>query len=940
MTDNRFSFSHLNVRSLCKGFDLFSDVVTAEDYDVMGLSETWLDTSVANTAVHIPNYKLVRKDRVGRGGGVAFYLKDSLKYYIITVPTGGSQLEQLWIGLKVGGKKLCLGTLYRPPHAGILQCFTDLENTITMLLPEFDIVLFGGDLNIDMMDSTSHGYSTFNDFFVKYNLKQLITDPTRVTDVSQTLLDVIVASSMSTAASGEVVRMDGISDHSLVNCKLRISKTRQTPFYKTYRDYSKFSYDSFREDMLKINWNTIYEFSNIDAMVEYLNANLLMLFDIHAPVKTVRISKPPAPWLTENLRLMMRLRNRAFANYKKNKTEQRWTEYKQLRNLVNMAVKSERKAYLQHIFRTDPKRFWRTLKWLNISTSSPVVSSVFSEVSAQDFNDFFIDSVPSTVTGSGHFISTTYENKLFPGLEERLSFSEVSITNIERIIYKIKSDARGVDGLDIKMLLFAIPHLSAHITYVINQCLLTGDFPSQWKMARVLPVPKNSSPSSLADFRPISILPVMSKILEHVASEQLKQFLDLKCLLPGTQSGFRANYSTTTALLKVTDDLYRACDDGMNTCLLMLDFSRAFDTLHHNTLLTKLKYFGMSEGALSFFHNYLFGRTQRVTLKNDISTDVVLNKGVPQGSVLGPLLFSIYTADFGSYLNFCKSHQYADDMQLYYSFCITTLHEAAENINSDLDVILKVSEAHNLSLNENKTKMLLFGKNRACILDDSSFRIVINKSTIVSVEQAKTLGVDLHVNLRFSSHVNSLIQKSFIKLKTLFMYKDLLSTEVKLRLSDALVLSCLTYCDIVYWPALLQKDRHSLQKIQNCCLRFSYNLRKFDHVSEKLGQSNWLTLNERFELHLAKLVFKLDSSGRPHYLRERLVSGSDVHVRETRYCHIFCVPPHRSALFERSFSYNAVKIFNSIPPSLKFTSSVATFGGRVRDLILARRNVT
>lgn len=235
-------------------------------------------------------------------------------------------------------------------------------------------------------------------------------------------------------------------------------------------------------------------------------------------------------------------------------------------------------------------------------------------------------------------------------------------------------------------------------------------------------------------------------------------------------------------------------------------------------------------------------------MNTEASEFSVITRGVPQGSILGPLLFSIYTADFCFFLQYCRSHQYADDTQLYFSFYPDNLSSAVDCINNDLEQMSAVASAHNLILNESKTQLLIFGSQKEDILSDPAFKIVLNQQLIEPTSCCKNLGLWMDVDLRFHKHVNTLIQKAYAKLKILYMNKDNLSTSVKLRLCDTLILSSVSYCNTLFWPAILNKDKESLQRVQNACLRFCYNLRKFDHIS---AQSKWFNLEERFTLSLS-----------------------------------------------------------------------------------------
>lgn len=336
------NFCHLNIRSISTGFDLFSELVTGESYDVLGLSETFLNKNTHDSVIRIPGYKVIRNDREGRGGGVAFYVKDAIKFKILEVPNNGL-VEQLWISIRIKGKKLCLGTLYRPPHVNLPLCIENVENVLTNLLPDFDYVLFGGDFNVDFLNKNSLNFNLFNSLLNKYGLHQLIEHPTRITDTSSTLIDIIISSSLDLTLNTDVLNMDGISDHCLVKCNLKIKKLRQPTIFHTFRDFSKFNYDSFLGDLSLIDFDNIYSLESVDEMINFWNVNLLHLFDKHAPFKSVRITKPRAPWLTDNLKIMMKVRDKAFLKYKKNKTDTAWNDYKVIRNLVNISIKAEKR---------------------------------------------------------------------------------------------------------------------------------------------------------------------------------------------------------------------------------------------------------------------------------------------------------------------------------------------------------------------------------------------------------------------------------------------------------------------------------------------------------------------------------------------------------------------------------------------------------------------
>ena len=308
MKDTFLEFSHFNVRSLCKSFDLFSSIVTESDLDVVGLSETWLTDAMPSYALNIPNYRFVRSDRGARGGGVAFYIENSLSFKLLATGGNNTQLEQMWVSLKVSGKNICLGTLYRPPNCNLGQCLDALEDQLVNLIPEFDYICFAGDFNVDFQKSNDNDFLQFSRLLSKYSLIQHVNQPTRVTANSSTLIDLMISTNKDSITSIGIMNMDNISDHYLIHCKLKFCNPKPKAFFKTYRDYSSFVYTDFLKDLNLIQWDYLFSLNDVNTMVNFFNYNVLELFNKHAPFITAKITKKPAPWLTPNLKLMIKLK--------------------------------------------------------------------------------------------------------------------------------------------------------------------------------------------------------------------------------------------------------------------------------------------------------------------------------------------------------------------------------------------------------------------------------------------------------------------------------------------------------------------------------------------------------------------------------------------------------------------------------------------------------
>ena len=288
--------------------------------------------------------------------------------------------------------------------------------------------------------------------------------------------------------------------------------------------------------------------------------------------------------------------------------------------------------------------------------------------------------------------------------------------------------------------------------------------------------------------------------------------------------------------------------------------------------------------------------------------------GVPQGSIIGPDLFSIYTSSFPDCLERCKYHFYADDTVIYHSFFVEQSADAVRSINRDLDKLAKFSALHCLELNPLKCSMIVIGnrKTRNVFMQTNSV-IEINNSRIQMVEKMKVLGLVLDCNLNFKDHITKLLRGSYGKLKMLYPNRHLLNMEAKLMLCDSLVLSVFNHCDLVYGPCLRAVDVERVQRVQKSCLRFVYGVRRRERISHKLIDAGWLNMADRRMLHTACRLHHVLLTGTPPYLCNKITFRTHVHNLNLRHRGVVTIPRHRSQLFKHSFSYVAAKVLNKIP---------------------------
>jgi hypothetical protein len=534
---------------------------------------------------------------------------------------------------------------------------------------------------------------------------------------------------------------------------------------------------------------------------------------------------------------------------------------------------------------------------------------------------------------------TSYEYDRYGHGEFKLK--PVSELTVSKIIKNISTNAQGDDGLNLDMILLTLPRSLNTITTIINKSLETGVFPEQWKRAVIKPIPKTQHPLSYKDLRPISILPFMSKILEKVVAEQMTEYLESNGILPSKQSGFRKGRSTSTALADVVDDILAAQDIGEGSLLVLLDFSRAFDTIDTTLLLSKLAFYGFDYLTLKWFNSYLTGRSQYVKICKDDGSELVSRslpvvRGVPQGSILGPILFIVYSADIIKHINNCNYHIYADDIQLYTSFKTNSTDTAVKNLNTDLQNISDWCNNNNLMINPSKSKYMILGTKKQVskiASEMDSLDVVITGAKLERVNEVRNLGLIMDGSLRFEGHVLESMRSCFYRLKVLYRIRECLSVNMRVKLCETLILSKLNYADTVFNGCLLARTRRIIQRIQNACARFCFPVPRRSHITPYLNCHNMMNMDARRNLHFATLLFGVIKSKQPAYLHQKLVF-SQRHIRQAP--RLIC-PLHHSAAFRGSFRFAATKCWNDLPPPIRNSCTKVTFKLRLKKFLMDKQ---
>ena len=505
------------------------------------------------------------------------------------------------------------------------------------------------------------------------------------------------------------------------------------------------------------------------------------------------------------------------------------------------------------------------------------------------------------------------QNILKNALPPCFKFNEVTELEVIKVIKSIKTNAMGVDNISAMFIKMGVRIISPFITDIVNNIIKNCIFPCRWKLALIKPLPKVFNPLSPSDFRPISLLPAFSKIIEKILGSQMQTYFNKRKLLNKYQSAYTINHSCTTVLLDITDFAFDAIDNNEIVILVLLDYSKAFDCANHQLILAKAKALGFQESALRLIASYLSNRKQQIKVDNKESEWCSLINGVPQGSILGPLLFTILLTDIQNVIVHSKHHCYADDTQVFTKCKVEEIENTIENLNNDLNDIAKFSKDNCLDLNAGKSKYIIIGSNAnlRSLKTKNLPPIKINYKPIDREIFVKNLGITFDETLSFSKHVNKLVSNAVGKLKHAFRFKNFLSQEAKIIIVESYILSNLNYCDILF-QNLSVVMQNKLQKLQNWCIRFIFRSRKFDHISLYFKKLNTLNIEQRRKLHSLTQMHKLRKKIGPEYLLEKLKCHKDIHNYETRHNSDFVISKASTKKSQNKFLNKCVKAYNGI----------------------------
>ena len=926
-----------NLRSICPTghnttLDQLRHIVRDpwKECHVLCITETWLNETYQDKDLLIKSFHPPqRRDRVGKsGGGVAIYILDGYDF-VRRGDLESDSFEAVWIEVKpTNSKPLLICAVYRPPDSPIDQWLSGLEDQIESAYTTDSHILIMGDFNVDMVaencdkDKLCLSMSQFN-------MTQIVDQPTRCTAQSQTLIDHIWTTSPNTTKQCKVPHI-GLSDHYPTCVTLNRKENKHQHISIKYRSFKNFDCEKFQEDLNCYPWSIMDMFDDVNDALDTFQRAFMEIVDKHAPEKEKRVKRQWQPgWMNDEI--LESMRNRDY-HKKKNNTDL----YKIWRNKCVNQIRKAKSDYYADLVKAgqgDTRKLWSYMKELNPKTPSSLPTSLQSGAAdnlsiANELNVFFTDIVKKYIpqdrieydpkTLLDLITNTQHDQRLF-------EVPPLTVAETQKLLKSLPTDkATGLDGIPSKVLSCAANQIAPAICKIINLSLETGVFPDKWKHAKVTPIHKGGVLSDTNNYRPISVLCGLSKIAERHIHNHL--YNHMKPHLHKAQSGFRSNYSCETALSRIIDMWTKNMDSQMLNGIILLDLRKAFDLIDHEILITKLGKYNIGLKTLHLLRSYLSERKQQVLFKQTLSDVQQVKSGIPQGSIIGPLLFISYMNDLPLTLN-ASSYidMYADDATI--THATKTIAELNVALTNDLSAVTAWCKNNRMAINSTKTKAMLItsAQKRRGLSDILS--IALNEEPLEVVDKENLLGVKIDNDLTWKDQVDSVCRKVARNIALLRRIKTHLDIPMRRMFYMAYIQPHTDYC-LTIWGMSHHIDR--VQKLQNMALRVISDEPRHTRSLTLYKKFRVMKISDRIDYKMVALTYKAVNGIAPDYMTDMFKPVRDTHTRSTRAAAAgdLAVPVARLKLRRNALAHRGAKLFNQCNNDVRTAGSIECFKKR------------
>ena len=897
-----------NVRGLRTNIgDLSHNFVLRHRADVVAVTETWLSCEVEPTFGKIPGYsQWVRKDRENRaGGGVAACFKDGLQTQKLDIELP-HQLEALFFRVVLtdnSGLLLCV--MYRPPRQGRAPLdFLTNELDSLLLRHQCSQVMVVGDLNFHLEQEA------FDNLLTVQGLINHVTFPTHERGG---ILDPVLSDLPDTSIQCQQLGPVGSSDHYTVLAQVKLQTAREEAVSRTIWLWERADWSSMRQAMENTDWEALLV-GNTETKASALTTKLLALQQQHVPCR-VYLTRPGDPaWFGFRCRVAAEAKHGAWLRYKRHPTDRNKTLHREACKRMTATCRWARTQQNE-----DTKR-----KLCGPGVGNKTWWSLVKERQGTNHRD----SVPpltrpdgSTATNSGDkasLLSEVFSTKMKVGdparpaptlpLETDSTVTSVLVTagQVEKLLRAVDvGKATGPDDVSPRILKHCAKELSGPLTTVFKSCLRERQWPSIWKKARVVPVHKKGSRSAPTNYRPISLLSVVGKVLEQIVAGVICQHLSENHLLSDKQFGFRPGRSTADLLLLLSKDWQDALDGGLDSLVVALDIAGAFDRVWHAGLIEKLRAKGIQGDLLVLLKDYLQGRTLQVVINGQTSGPSPVEASVPQGSVLGPILWNIYIDDLLQQLTTVAA--YADDCTLSRTYCRPDSQRAVRELNRQLRLVEQWGEMWQVSFAPEKTQAMVISRSPGASQAVSG-QLCFGGKSLPLQEHIKILGVTVDRGLRFNHHVTAVARQASLRVSALRRVAGSLNPRGILTLYRAQIRPYLEY-GALSWMSSAATHMQRLDAVERRALRLA---EAGDHLEEQLPSPPVTSLEHRRDVGALVVCHKTQVQRVSHLGRLRLpprttqrctrtTSLSDQHVE---------VPRSQTRQHQRTYTARSSRLWN------------------------------
>ena len=832
---------------------------------IIGISETWLSSNINDSELSINGqYTVFRSDRQTRGGGVCLLIMNSLKPRLCNELLS-KNCEVVWAECNLLKCNLKICCYYRPPYRSS-NTLPDLSHCIALASrsnsPDSKLLVIG-DFNVNLLNQGHYLFDDLSDFSANHNLHQFVSQPTFYSPgINPSLIDHIYSNDPGLITKVANLSPIGGCHHSVIYCGLNIQPNKPKIVSRTIWQYSKANWDEANRQL------SDYQPQNgddINYAWDHFHTYYMEVMNQCIPLKLFKCKSKETPWLNEELRKLCRKKHSLFRKWKKSQKSSDYSKYKVVRNKLTNRLKYAKHSFFASLLENESpsKRFWGYCKthsgqatipdsihYNGVCASSPTdIANTFSQFFAECFNHADASNTPIP---QYNFSST-------------LSCFSCSSSDVLSLVHKLANNsAAGIDGITSRMLKNTATSICPTLCRLFNLSLTTGRVPDAWKVSRVIPIFKAGDPHAATNYRPISLQPICAKLLEKIIHRNILDHLANIDILTKRQFGFLPKSSTSDALITALHDWYGSIEDRKSIVMALFDLSKAFDRVPHHPLLRKLGAVGLTGPILSWLKSYLSNRSQLVSVHAVDSDPVPVISGVPQGSVLGPLLFLVYVNDL-CFSNFSSNSSlvlYADDITLY-----KPLSHSSDlaDFQADINTIHSWFVSNHLSANASKTKAMVISTKKNPYSD---MQLYLDNQVIERVSSAKFLGILISDSLSWSLYIDHICKKARRIIG--FIHRAFSSAPICTRriLYLAIVRPILEYGSVTWHPlnTTLTNRLEACQRFAARVILQSWNLSHED----LLQKSNLPLLSKRRDYatlcHLYKILHHLSSSPNPYNL--------------------------------------------------------------------------